>query len=148
MPVLRAAFLRVCPAAEGGGCGAGKSDPAHQHSGFAKEHFDHAEVLVVIIAGILSHPFGGNDYLHDTGLDHGARAIHTGHDFHINGAAFGGSAGPGGVADCIALGVFDPQVFGRTHQTLRHVVADPARERVITGGADFVVGPNDDAADL
>src|SRR5208283_118794 len=52
------------------------------------------------------------------------------------------------VADGVALGMLDPEVLGRSHQPLGNVVADAARKRVVAGGADFMVRPHDDAADL
>jgi hypothetical protein len=43
--------------------------------------------------------FGGNHHVDDTGLHDDAGAIQAGHDVHVDGAAFGGGAGAGGVAD-------------------------------------------------
>src|ERR1017187_10455124 len=91
---------------------------------------------------------GRKSPLDDSGLHDGAGAIHARHDVHVNGAAFGGGAGARGVADGIALGMLDPEILGGAHQAFGHIVADAARERVVAGGADFVVGADDHAADL
>src|SRR5262249_39955508 len=84
----------------------------------------------------------------DAGLDHGARAIHAGHDLDINSAAFGGRTSAGRVADGITLGMLDPQILGRPLHALRHIVSDAARKGIVAGGADFAVRPDNHAADL
>ena len=59
-----------------------------------------------------------------------------------------GRAGARGVADGIAFGVLDPEILSRADQPFWYVVADSPGKRVVTGGADFVIGPDDHAADL
>src|SRR5580700_7046557 len=105
-------------------------------------------MLVVVGAAVLRHTLGRDCHFHDARLYDGAGAIHAGHDLNENRAAFGGRAGARGVADGVALGVFDPKVLGGANQPLGDVVADAAREGIVTGGADFVVRPDDHAADL
>src|ERR1017187_3678672 len=81
-------------------------------------------MLVIVVAGVQGHAFGGDHHLGDAGLHHGTGAIHAGHDFHVDGASFGGRAGAGGVADGIALGVLDPEILCGSHQAFGHIVAD------------------------
>src|SRR5689334_10334105 len=105
-------------------------------------------MLVVVFAGVLRHSLRGNDYLHDAGLHHGACTIHARHDIHVDGAAFGGGAGPRRIADGVALGMFDPEILGWPDKPFRYVVANSAGEGVIARGTDFVVRSNDYAANL
>jgi enamine deaminase RidA (YjgF/YER057c/UK114 family) len=123
-------------------------DPLHADTSFGEKHLDHAEMFVVVVAGVLAHTFGADGYFHDSGLHDGAGAIHAGHDLDIERAAFGGGAGARGVADGVAFSVFDPEILGGADQAFGHVIADAAGERVIAGGTDFVRGPDDDASEL
>src|SRR5439155_10566799 len=131
------------PQSHGGGL-----NSSDLYSSLTEKHLNHAEVLVVIIAEILGHPFARDDYFRDPALHDGARAVHAWHNLHVNRTGLRGRAGAGRVADRVPFGVLDPKILGRAEQSFRHVVADPAREGVVAGGADFVVGTDDDAADL
>src|SRR5207253_3180920 len=76
--------------------------------GFLEQNFHHAELLVVVGAGVLTHTFLGDHHLYDSCLHHGARAVHAAHDLHIDGAALGGRARARRIADGVALGMLDP----------------------------------------
>src|SRR5581483_3877341 len=75
-------------------------------------------------------------------------AVHARHDLDVDGATLRGGAGTGGIADGIALGVLDPKILRGTHQALRYIIANPARERVVAGRADLMVRSDDDTTDL
>src|ERR1022692_2609926 len=54
-----------------------------------------------------------------------------------------------GVQTCaLPICMLDPEILRGAHQPFGHIVADAAREGVVPGGADFVVGTDDHAADL
>src|SRR5579883_1558815 len=125
-----------------------RSDSPDLYGGLLKQNFDHPEVVVIVLAGILGHAFGRNHHGDDAGLHDGAGAIHAGHDIDVGRAVFGRGAGAGGVADRVALGMLDPEVFGGAHEAFGHVVANATGKRIVAGGADFVVRSHDDAADL
>src|SRR6266436_459950 len=85
----------------------------------------------------------------DAGLDDGFGALHAWKPWHIHDAALKRHADPGGVVDCVALGVGTPQVLGPGLAAMPclDVVAHAARKTVETGRSDLLVRPDNDGAD-
>ena len=92
----------------------------------------------------------GADDAGDAGLDDGPTAICTGKPIDVEGAAGKVRAGPGGIIDCVAFGMFNPMKFFAAGPVKATVVIrqDTARQSIVTCRSDFVSRPGDDAAHL
>src|SRR5215831_15509223 len=87
--------------------------------------------------------------LADAGLDDRFGALHAWEPRHVHDAALERYANPGGVVDCVALGMGTPHVLraGLAAVPRLDIVAHSARKTVEARRSDLLVWPDNDGAD-